>query len=1185
VSLGELLRTHRVRLGLSQDELARRSGLSVRALRDMEQDRVRRPRAQSVHRLAGALDLSEPARARLLAALGPDHGPVADTVRIQVLGPLAVSYGGAPVEMSPTGRALLGLFGVQPRGVVSHDEIVDTLWGDRPPRTCRSLVHVYVRQLRSVLEPQRARRAPARTVTLVPGGYRLDLSGDQLDVAAFDDLVWRAGTAQSAGDRGPAEAMLAQALRMWRGPVLLDGGPWVRHHPAVVALGQRRLAATLAYADLAQDARRPEEAVARLRALAPEQPLHEGLHARLMLALAGTGDQAAALQIFSTVRQRLADELGIEPGPELADAQVRVLRQHTGPGPVQTLPAREPAPVPPARARLSVARLSVAASTATGTDIGVPAQLPPNVPAFTGRESLLRELEAIVAQADGRSTVISAIVGTAGVGKTALAVQWAHQIRNQFVDGQLYVNLRGFSSGPALRPIDALVGFLHALGVASEDVPAGVEEASALYRSLVADRRMLILLDNANHPDQVRPLLPGGPGCHVVITSRDRLAGLVARDGARSLSLDVLTANESHVLIGRLIGVGRVLGELEATADLARLCARLPLALRIAAANLASQPRHTVTSYTAQLREGNRLAALVVDGDEETAVRAAFDLSYAALPGPARRMFRLLGAAPGPDTTAEAAAALADIETTEAARLVEQLASANLIDPHAPGRYGFHDLMRLYALERSTVEDEAMARRDALARVFEYYLHRGHAAARRISEGVLRLPLPPTARPAAEFRDNASAFAWLDAERVNLLAAIDNAAADGPRQYAWRIADALRGYFLLRMFTVDWLTAANAALSAAEAEDDLFGKAAARLSLGVLSSRQFRHDDAIANHLACARDGAAAGWSDAVAAAAGNLGGVYLEQGRLPESANQLREAVQISRACGSVGPTASALANLGHVSTYLGHLEESAAQLTEAVGLCRELGYHVAGVWANLGEACYLLGRLDTALSHLTASLGMHREAGNRAGEANALRSMSHVLREAGRLSEAMTVAERAVRTATEAGHRPAEAVAHGALGWAKASLGNHRGAVDDHERALRLARTTGHLCPEVEALIGMADARRHLGELAAAQTYATSGLGIARDAGFRVHEGQAMLILAEIQLDLGQDRLATEQAGRALVLHQDTGHRLGEARAYLLLGRLRQVTDARAAAEHTRAAEELFRSAGAPVPATAPV
>jgi DNA-binding SARP family transcriptional activator/tetratricopeptide (TPR) repeat protein len=1163
VTLGELLRSHRVRLGLSQEQLADRSGLSVRALRDLEQDRVRRPRAQSVHRLAGALRLSDTDHTQLLAALTvmPTGSP-ATGIRVRALGSLAAYANGTEIEIPPTGRTLLGLLAVQSHRVVSPDEIIDVLWGDRPPRTCRSLIHVYVRQLRALLEPQRARRAPAQTITLAPGGYRLELAADQLDVALFDHLVARAGAAQATGDTDQAAALLAQALRLWRGPVLADGGAWVRQHPAVIALGQRRLAATLAYADVALEAGRADpggathELLTALRAVTPDEPLHEGLHARLMLALAGTGEQAAALQVYLAMRDRLADDLGIEPGPELTAAYLRVLRQQPG-RPVGAPGAGGPAETP------------------------VPAQLPATVPAFTGREEHLRTLAAALEEADGRSTVIAAIVGTAGVGKTALAVHWAHQVRDRFTDGQLYVNLRGYASGPPLRPIEALARFLHALGIPSEAVPVELHEASALFRSLVADKRMLILLDNANHPDQVRPLLPGGSGCHVVITSRDRLAGLVARDGARPLSLDVLTPNESHVLLGRLIGVGRVLGELTATADLAELCARLPLALRIAAANIASQPRHTVTTYTNQLREGNRLAALVVDGDEETAVRAAFDLSYTALPAPAQRLFRLLGLAPGPDVTAEAAAALADIDVTGAARLVDQLASANLIDQHVPGRYGLHDLMRLYALERVTTDESDDARRAARARLFDLYLQRVHAGARRLYDGPLRLPLPPSPRGPVEFRDDAAAAAWMDSERGNLLAAIAHANSAGPVEFAWLLADGLRGYFLLRMYTVDWLTAARAGLEAAETAGDRHGQAATLISLGVLHARLSRHLDAnvyLYRALDLARQ---ADWKQAIAVSLSNIGAVYVELGRLAEAAEPLRESIETARGIGLVYTVAAALSNRGYVNLHLGRLAEATAEFNEAISTLDESSFRDgwAQMRSNLAATCHLLGHLDLALDHVTAALAAHRATGNRASESVTLQVMSNILADAGRLDEALSVAERAVVIASEAGHSRNESLAHSGLGMVKAVLGRHREAIEDAERGLRLARATNHLHPEVIALIALADARRRHGERTAAHTYAESALNIARAAGFRVLEGQAATTLAEIHGELGQTEVALRHAEHALELHRQCQHLLGEARTQIVLARLRWDAPAQAAV-HTAAATALFERAGAPVP-----
>jgi len=403
-SPGELLRFFRLRAGISQQDLATRAGMSARALRDIEQGRVERPRARTVHGLAAALDLGETDRAALLAAAASEPSGVepsgVERLRVGVLGPLSVTRGDTAVEMSSTMlRDLLGLLAAQPNQVVSREEIVDVLWGDDPPRTCLSLIHGYVAQLRTSLEPRRRPRAEAQSVRLVRSGYRLDLDGEQLDVVGFDDLASAGEEALAAGDMELAADLLGRALEHWRGPVLADAAERVRAHPAVLAIGQRRATAVSAFADANLALGRCAQPVTPLRALVADEPLHEGAAARLMLALAGSGEQAAALQLFVDLRDRLADELGVEPGAELQAAHLRVVRGQ--------LPGVAVSPAAPA-------------SAAPAPADPKPAQVPADVAGFTGRADYLRRLDALLGDehdTQPSAVVISAIAGTAGVGK------------------------------------------------------------------------------------------------------------------------------------------------------------------------------------------------------------------------------------------------------------------------------------------------------------------------------------------------------------------------------------------------------------------------------------------------------------------------------------------------------------------------------------------------------------------------------------------------------------------------------------------------------------------------------------------------------------------------------------------------------------------------------------------------
>ncbi|MGJ5826237.1 BTAD domain-containing putative transcriptional regulator [Streptomyces ossamyceticus] len=1167
-TLGELLRGYRFAAGLGQRALAERAGISVRTLRYLEQGQIRRPHADSIQRLVAALNLSEAARTRLREACeAAVSSPRTAGLRVSVLGPLALHLGGGPVEVpSVLQRSLLGLLAMQPGVVVGTDEIVDVLWGEQPPRTCRQLVQTYVRHLRDLIDPDRPGPDAGRVLRATKGGYRADLSAEESDVATFDELLGLARSVEAGGDRPAALEAYGRALRCWRGPVLADGGERIREHPTAVAIGGRQVTAAVARADLALALGSAEEVVADLRELSAREPLHEELAGRLMLALASCGQQAAALDVFTRISSRLDADLGLQPSAALRAAHLRVLRADLPPKP-PVLPAL-PAPVP---------------VSPPAADRPVPAQLPGLTLGFTGRADQLRQLDSLLpdpATGDGphqTGTVLAAITGTGGVGKTALAVHWAHRVRDRFPDGELFVDLRGHSAQAPVRPVEALARFLLALGVAAERIPGTPEAAADLYRTLSAGRRMLVVLDNAVDPEQVRPLLPGGLGCLVLVTSRDRLAGLTARDGARRIGVDVLAPEESRLLLRRMLGESRVDADPQAAADLAHACGHLPLALRISAANVDHTPWRTLRDQADELREGDRLTALSVTGDQTTAVRTAFSLSYQALDAPVRRMFRLLALLPGPETGLRAAAVVTGTTVEDAARLVERLTAAHLLREHRPGRYRFHDLVALYAAERLGLEETDTSRRAASDALYDWLLAAVDRCASLLYPGMKqRLPgdedaVRSDAAP-PEITDAAAAMRWLDAELPTLAAAVHQAAAEG-RQAAWLLADALRGYAWIRKHTVDWTALGQAALAAARAAGEPVAEAAMHHLLGHAHVRQSHVDTAITHFEQLLALAEAADWREGAAIAHTNLSMVSRLSGRLRRSAEHLERAMELDQQGGLSDGHPVVLGNLAHVLRDLGRLSESLDCLVRAERLPAALDnqHNQIRRQADLGRTRHLLGDTVQAARHLQVALAMARECGDLGGEAYALRLTASAGRDAGDLVRALELARTAAALSDQDIDDYFRAAARLTLGSVLLALGRHGEASDAWREALKLARERGAHDLEARSLIGLASGRRPLD-----REQAATALEIARRTEYVLVQGEALTVLARGGLEHGEPAVAADYARQALAMHRRSGHRKGQAQALDLLGRAVDATREEDPAPYRREALEIFDALG---------
>ncbi|MDX3149180.1 BTAD domain-containing putative transcriptional regulator [Streptomyces scabiei] len=1168
---GAWIRGRRTALGLSQSQLAQRAGVSVRGIREIEHGRIPSPDNPSVLRLKAALGLDTEPEPRPEAE--PGRAP---RFRLDILGPLTLHVAGRRTQPGATKQSsLLALLALHPGTPVSQEEIVDILWEDHPPASSLNMIHTYVTRLRRLLAPAARPGEPSGGVLLRSrAGYLLDPGGDGhgSDAARFTTL------ASLPEDTDEAYAQAESALRLWRGAVLQDMPSRLREHPSAVTLTRLRLTVLQAYADSALARGTTENALHELRRAADLEPLHEGVHARLMLALAASGEQAAALSLYTALRDRLDDQLGVRPGPELTDAHLRVLRRD--------LP-------PPA-----TARTTVSPAPAPSTPPVVPALLPYDAAFFTGRADHLARLDALLPAAGERpagGSGVCALTGAGGAGKTALAVHWAHRVRDRFPDGQLFVDLRGHSPEGPVRPVEALTRFLLALGVAAEAVPGTPETAADLYRTLAAERRLLVVLDNAVDAEQVRPLLPGGPGCLVLVTSRDRLAGLAARDGARRIGVDVLSPEESRLLLHRTLGAERVDADPRAAAELAHACGHLPLALRIAAANLDHTPWRTLEEQAAELRDGDRLSALSVTGDATTAVRGAFDLSYQALDAPARRLFRLLALVPGPETGLDAAAVVAGLAPAEAAALLERLTAAHMLREHRAGRYRRHDLVALYAAERLRLEETAADRRAASEALYTWLLTATGHCARLLYPG--QPPLPPTgtygddkgdggddkgdggagpgdAVPPLRIPDAAAAIRWLDDELPNLAAAVQQAAAER-HPASWRLADALRGHSWTRKTAVDWAALGRAALDAARAADEPVAQAAMHNLLGGAELHQSLPHAAIPHFertLALSEEG---GWPEGTAVALTNLASVNWLVGRLTRGAEYLERATEIDRRNGMPDGHPVVLLTLGITLRDLGRLTESLERLRGAERAPRDLGSQHNGILthANLGRTLYLLGDPARATHHLTTALTMVRESGEQGSEAYVLRFQSSLRRDSGDLTTALDMATTATRLFDQDGEEYYRADARIALGSVLLALARPGEADVAYREALKLAEERGADELRARALLGLAAVTDPPD-----REQISRALDIARGTEHLLVRAEALTALAGAELRHGQAAVAVGHAREALAMHRGTGWRRARAETLGILGRAVDATGEEDPAPYRQEAAEIFRSLGIP-------
>ena len=878
-------------------------------------------------------------------------------VEYRVLGPLEVLHDGVPVRL-PAGRArvLLATLLLRPNRFVSVDELVDRLWDGEPPTVDRAhkTLQMVVRRLRVAL-------GDADCVRTATGGYFAEVDPERLDLTRFRRLA--------------AEGEFATALAYWRGPVAENVDSPHLHRGDVPPLVEERLVAHGRRIDVDLALGRGAELVDELRELTEEHPLREGFWAQLVQVLHQAGRPKDAQAAYEQIRDRLADELGVEPGRPLRELHDRLLDQG----------ARD-----------------------------VPRQLPAAAAHFAGRDEDLARLSALTSAA----VVIAAIDGAGGIGKTALAVRWAHSVSGRFPDGQLYVDLRGFDpSARPLDPADVLLAFLGAFGVPAGKVPADLPERAALYRSVIADRRVLVLLDNARDVEQVRPLLPAGKGCLVLITSRNRFTGLVVREGAFPVTLDVLNDEDAVALLTARLGEDRVQAEPDALADLVAFCAGLPLALAILASRLASDTDLTLRALADELEDAG--GALLSSLD------TVFSTSYRRLDATTARLFRLIGLATGPDVSLDVATALDGRHRAEVRKSFHALTRMHLATERTPGRYTCHDLLRTYSLARSAVEDTDAERHAAVRRVVDFYLHTAENADRLLRRSRVALTLPPIAdgvQP-TPITDGPAALTWCETEHRNLIAAARLAGEYGLYQHAWQLPTTMFGYLNVRQPPSERVELCRIALAAARAAQDPFAVGSTLHSLANALSTMGFHDDADDHYAEALQVREKIGHLHGIAVTLDQWAVNHAKRGDL-ESARGLHErAVERRREQGEPAGLATALNN--YAMTLVG-LKDHAPALAvndeaHATILAAGLHYLLPSTLDTRGMLQLELGRLDEAIATFH-----HVFALPDGGVSNSVRvvtqeNLAEAYLRQGRTADAVAAMNEALRMREDQGNEPA--------------------------------------------------------------------------------------------------------------------------------------------------------------------
>ncbi|MER6105095.1 BTAD domain-containing putative transcriptional regulator [Streptomyces sp. NPDC001832] len=868
---------------------------------------------------------------------------------------------------------------------VAVDSLIDRVWGDRAPQRVKGTLYGYLSRLRQALA-----NAPEVTISRRPGGYVLEAMPLSVDLHLFRDLIARARTTNDT----QAAPLIRQALGLWRGePFTAVDVPWF--YDLRQALEQERFSAETDYIDIQLRAGQHNELLPRLTVLADEHPLDERLAGQLMLALYRAGRTADSLARYQHIRRRLARELGADPGPPLRGLHQQILATD----PTLTLPKASPKNLPTGAATSPVPRQLLA---------------PPAH--FVGRDTELAVLDKMLAtQPEPRTTLpLSVICGSGGVGKSWLALRWAHTRKQHFPDGQLFADLHGFTpSGKPADPFMVIRQFLDTLGVEPGRIPIASDAQAALYRSLLADRHMLVVLDNTRNTEQILPLLPGTPTCTVIITSRDQLTGLTASHHVTHLTVNPFDPTSARELLTGRLGSERVAAEPDAATTLIQQCAGLPLALSVLAARITTNPVCTLTALTEELRESTTRLDALGTGESATDVRTVLASSYRALDPKTARVFRQLVQAPGPDITRPAASSLTGLAPAPTHTTLHRLRTSHLLQEHAPGRFSCHDLLHTYALEITDSINDAEGQ-EARTRILDHYLHTAWSADRLLHPHRDPIHLPPPAdgvRP-EDLTTHEQAMAWFIQEHPTLVAAVHQAEGHGHNTHAWQLAWALTTFLTRRGQWNDIATVHTTALTAATRLHDTAAQAE--------------------SHRALAWERTEAGDHDA--------------------AQNQLTQALSLAQDSDQALSQAHTHLALGWLHEHTGNRPAALHHDSQAVRLFTQLG-HQAGLARALNAVAWdhaQQGNHQSAIAHCNQAITIQKKLDDLRGQSDTLDTLGYAHQQLGNHSQALTYHQHGLELHRTLGHRfnEAETLVH--LGEVHHAMGNQNAAKHSLEQAL---------------------------------------------------------------------------------------------------------------------------------------